>query len=951
MSRFDFASEAQSILDLPIQHQVNELGGYGPKGEVIYCGHPYGCPSVLTDTVGSAEATFMSTGSVGFHIQSPDGLEVQVLDGSFDNVEKREIQVPSQNVWLDIADGRTRRIASLVNPRVEIQSTPESIRLVKLGDPARAMWFCTTFAFGALRYETAVRYALADTRSGPALTREVMIRNTGRRKLAGSLWGYWNLHGTQRFVYNKETWYDAGIPLSHHETVVTATVPYSDMLQIKRVAGVTRNLKAVAATCDYASFVGDTAATSILPDSVKQGSMPKGGIKNKLNRFASPTIAANQYHLNLAPGKTAVLQQMLLYVSDASLVQRFRKTAGSKIPLYRALATAFKKASHDLVRRTPAPKGVFLSTYAQAQKETHPDFSVSFPEQPVVAEYANSAWTTVEELYENCRAHGARLADGIELGTRDRGQDMWPKMKQDPGRVRQDLVHAMSFLYRTVQRTPSPDKRPLTRREKLHGMFPRQFPSHWRQRQQEVMNDNRPYADSPLWLVDSLIRYLRETGDTSILKERVKSIRLTHPDNPETSGIIGGKEVFSVAEVVREIFACFERHTEDSPYGMAQVMYGDWCDPVDMFGTSRIGDATTRGMGRGSHTRLSAHLFTTLIDTIDAFTAVGNGGLSSTVLTRWKAFASKLRLNVIHWAWEDTGKKGFHAGFINLFHELKADGTKPNYRKKQTGYVLGSMNNRDYDRINRRDLVTQAYALRMLHTNRNYLKPVPQSKEMIQKLLRTVDQVMFNTKIGLALYSTPMANNAHTRTMVGRMGVLPSGCAENGEYHHAQVMMHSFRLDIPHQADRVWKQFMPMLSAMRDTAIAGPFETPCTSYVSDPTDPHFGKAFYFGLSGSIDWIVDIFEKMAGLELGLHDARQPDLAIRPTLPRTLSGHMTYRRIIHCATGKGKFREIPLTVSLKPRGKLTPSVKINGKRKKDAVLASLKGLKQIHVEMQV
>jgi len=951
MSHTDFETEAKGLFDLPIVHKVNDLGGYGANGEVIYLDHPYGCPSVLTDTAGPSEASFMSTGSVGFHVKLPDGLDVKVLDNSFDNVEKREINVPSQNVWLDVADGKQRHITSLVNPGVETNGSPDAIRLVKIGDPARAMWFGAQFAFGALKYETAVRFALTDTPKGPALTREVMIRNTGRRKLTGSLWGYWNLHGTQRFAYNKELWYDTALPLSNNETIVSATVPYSDVLQIKRVAALIRNMKTVATTCDYATFVGNTAASSLMPDAVKNGALLNAGVQRKMNRFSSPIIAANQYALNLAPGKTATLQQSLLYVLDEKLIQRFRKLTSAKEPRFSALSAAFKSAAADLVKRTPTVETIVASTYAGAKKTPHPDFAVDFPHQPVVAEYANSAWTTVEELYENCRAHGANMADGIELGTRDRGQDMWPKMKQDPGRVRQDLVHAMSFLYQTVDKMPKPGKRQLTRQEKLHGMFPRQFPSRWDERHQEVMNDNRPYTDSPLWLVDSINRYIRDTGDVSLLEERVKSVCLTTPESPETSGLIGCDKEFSVAEVISEIFACFERHAEDSPYGLAQVMYGDWCDPVDMFGTSKIGDDTTRGKGRGSHIRLSAHVLTTLIDTIDAFTAVKRNGLPPRIISGWKAFASKLQKNIVRWGWENTGKKDFPAAFINVLHEFKKNGRKPNYRRGETGYVLGSMTGRDYDGIRRRELASQAYCLHMLCIERDYLNPEKGLDKKLKQLLKTVDKVMFSPKIGLSLFSVPMANNALSRDLVGRMGVVPAGCAENGEYHHGQVMMHSYRMDVPGEANTVWKQFMPMLSAMRDASIAGPFETPCTSYVSDPTDPHFGKAFYFGLSGSIDWIVDVFQKMAGVKLNLHTPSTPDLVVTPTLPKVLKGEMTFRRLIHQATGKGKYKVIPLTVRIKPRGKQAPSVLVNGKKQKDAVVADLNKFKKVVMEIQI
>jgi len=185
---------------------------------------------------------------------------------------------------------------------------------------------------------------------------------------------------------------------------------------------------------------------------------------------------------------------------------------------------------------------------------------------------------------------------------------MWPKMKEDPGRVRDDLVYTLGFMYRTAV-SGAADAEPLSLEAKLHGMFPRQFPSRWINRDQEILNDNRPYTDSSLWLVNSLCMYIRETGDIGLLLEKVESVRLTSPEFPEKSGLIGNNETFYIVQIIEEIFKSFKRHIDDSPYGMAQILYGDWCDPVDMFGTSEVGNDSTRGSGRGTQIRLSAHLF------------------------------------------------------------------------------------------------------------------------------------------------------------------------------------------------------------------------------------------------------------------------------------------------------------------------------------------------------
>ncbi len=949
-----FVCEALHVLDLKVAQRVNRLGGYGPHSEVIYEGHPFGCPSVLVDSRDGATVTFMSNGSVGFTVKPPDGREIRVLESHFDPVEKRECGTPSGNVWLQLRRGQRRWTASLINPNINIACPAIKIRVVKLGDPERAMWFCAWFQPAAgVRVATAVKLSLRNTAQGPILLREILVRNLGRKPLNGTLWTQYFLHGTQRFVYNKALWYDAGCPVSLADTVMTARVPYSDAIQIKHLHNEPLNLRPSDATCDYATFHGDTSDYAVLPAAVRRGAMLKGGAGRRINRFSTAAIAANRFDLKLNAGGEAALRQSLLYVTDPAVCADFRRLSDYRDPSYKAMTVAFGKACRALLRRTG--KLAVESPSTTAGKEAWPFFEVQFPAERTVSEYANSVWTGVKELYENCRAHGARLADGIELGTRDRGQDMWPMIKEDPARVRADLLHALSFMYQT-QAGAFPADRPLTLREKLHGMFPRQYPSQWNDRNQEIRNDNRPYADSPLWLVTALLMYVRETGDISLLAEKVKTVSLTVPDTPESSGLAGCDTTLAIAEVVREVLACFERHAGDSPYGLVQILYGDWCDPVDMFGTSEVGNAATRGRGRGAQVRLSAHVFLTVVAAIDtlasrrvADTLTQHGIVVD--LARLQAFADRLRRSIVKVAWEDTAARGFPAGFLSCIHELNADGTTPDYAAGEIGYTLGSMLGRDFDGIKRRDLLVQAFALEMLLTKRPYLSVAPEADAIVAKMLRTVDRLFYDDKLGLVMFTKPIANNRESIAKCGRMGVLPPGTAENGEYHHCQVMMHCHRLSSPGSADTVWRQFKPMMSALRDDSIAGPFETPSTSYVSDKDDPHFGKGMYFGLSGSVDWIVELFHKIVGLTLALHDPARPALRVEPNLPAALEHTLTFRRVLHAATGPGVFRRIPLRIEIGREGDgkqlLGEIITINGERREKAEIESVVGLDRIDI----
>lgn len=471
-----FSAQAERILALKPAFRVNRLGGYGAGSEVIYEGHPSGCPSVLVDTKGNSTATFMSNGSVGFTVKIPEGMEIKVLDSHFDGVEKRETGVPSGNVWISLKAGNKHCLVSLINPNASINCSPTAIKVVKLGDPERSMWYTAEFRPAAgLHLATAVRLMLCETAHGPALLRDIYVKNLGRNPAKGELWTWYRLHGTQKFTYNKELWYDCGYPATLTDLVMTARVPYTDIVQIKRLTSTPVHFKPLDATCDYSSFIGDTSAYSLFPQAILKGGMLKTGAGRRITRFSTAAVGANRFGFTMAGGKSAQLHQSLLYVTDKAICDTFLRETGHVEPTYRAMEKAFKKASQTLLKNT---KLVLKPTPQITGTKPWPRFEIQIPAERAVSEYANSVWTGVQELYENCRAHGAKLADGIELGTRDRGQDMWPKMKEDPARVRQDLVYVFSFMYRTTDGA-FPSDRPLTLREKLHGMFPRQYPSRW----------------------------------------------------------------------------------------------------------------------------------------------------------------------------------------------------------------------------------------------------------------------------------------------------------------------------------------------------------------------------------------------------------------------------------------------------------------------------------------
>jgi hypothetical protein len=371
-------------------------------------------------------------------------------------------------------------------------------------------------------------------------------------------------------------------------------------------------------------------------------------------------------------------------------------------------------------------------------------------------------------------------------------------------------------------------------------------------------------------------------------------------------------------------------------------MFGDWADPVDMFGTSRVGDNTTRGDGRGVLVRLSCHVFCTLTATVEMLKVCGlNAPRLERELPLLQKFAVDLRNAILRLAWETEGQ------FVDAIHELKADGTMPTYTRGETGYTLGSRRaEREFDGTLRTVLTPCAWGLALLQTTASWLAPLAQRDAMIRTLLANVDRHCFSETNGLNLYAPPIANTDKACRLVGRLGMLPPGCAENGEYHHAQVMMHYFRFGVPGQADVAWAQFKPVLSSARGPELCGPFDQTSNSYACDPDDPHCGAGMNFGLSGSMDWMFELLELIAGLKMALHDPAQPDLRIEPNLPASFRGQYSLRRILHKADGRGGFVAVPMNVTIAPvaTGE-TVGVTLNGQPVARAEVANVAAHRQL------
>jgi cellobiose phosphorylase len=138
-----------------------------------------------------------------------------------------------------------------------------------------------------------------------------------------------------------------------------------------------------------------------------------------------------------------------------------------------------------------------------------------------------------------------------KIGYRDVLQNLMTLADFDPGYVRAAMVETVKYQF--------PDGRAVRQYEK--------FPN--------TGHDLRMYHDSPVWMPDTLVRYVKETGDKALLDEVVPFLdsETLRPSQTEA-----GTMYEHAARAVRSVYG----HT--GYHGLCRIGYGDWNDAISGIG-------------------------------------------------------------------------------------------------------------------------------------------------------------------------------------------------------------------------------------------------------------------------------------------------------------------------------------------------------------------------------
>jgi cellobiose phosphorylase len=316
-------------------------------------------------------------------------------------------------------------------------------------------------------------------------------------------------------------------------------------------------------------------------------------------------------------------------------------------------------------------------------------------------------------------------------------------------------------------------------------------------------NDERMYADSPLWIADTLVTYLEETGDFGFLDVKVGFYDLqTHRRDPGTKA--------SVYEHCRRgIMQAYETRGQR---GLCRVGHGDWNDAVD--GLSR--------KGKG----VSAWLSAALVFAAQRFGKLARHLGDKPVAAKMDEIVRTMTRNLNRGAW---------------------DGDHYVFGYDDAGRVVGSQAN-DEGRIH---LAVNTWAL---FTG---VAAAAGRAEAVEKRLRRMQ-----TPVGPVLLDPPYTHKS--RPLVGRIADMAPGQFENGAVYSHPIAFLAYALagmgrggEAIEQLKRTWPG-----NTLPDITTAPTHQQ--SNYAVGPAHPHHGLKPYTNFTGSTSWYLKALHACVGV---------------------------------------------------------------------------------------
>jgi len=333
-----------------------------------------------------------------------------------------------------------------------------------------------------------------------------------------------------------------------------------------------------------------------------------------------------------------------------------------------------------------------------------------------------------------------------------------------------------------------------------------QFPDGRAVRQYEVFegggHDLRMYQDSPIWIPETLVKYVQETGDTAFLDEPVPYLdaRTLQPSDAERASVYD-HAVMGVRSVC----------DNTGYHGLCAIGYGDWNDAL-----SRIGGE------KGVSVWLSCACVYAARRMAELAEFLGRGEDAA----RFRNIAGELTERINRHAW---------------------DGNWYVYAINHKGVPIGSH--------------TQPEG--KIHLNVNtwaILSGVAAAAGREEQLWQAIEQLA--TPIGHLLLDPPYTRAS--REDVGRIADMLPGQFENGSIYTHGESFYLYALALAGKSDEWYEQILKTLPdrLVPDIATGPPHQQ--SNYAVGPAHPAYGQNPFSNFTGSLAWYRRGIERIAGV---------------------------------------------------------------------------------------
>ena len=320
---------------------------------------------------------------------------------------------------------------------------------------------------------------------------------------------------------------------------------------------------------------------------------------------------------------------------------------------------------------------------------------------------------------------------------------------------------------------------------------------------QNAPHDKRMYMDSTSWIPDTLIGYLKETGDMGLLEKQEGFLDLA------TGKVDTGCAASVYEHALRGVRTLFEHRGLN---GLCLIGHGDWNDSLDGVGHDGKGVSVWLSMALVYAAQLMRELTVRLDDR-------KNTALMDRII-------EEMTESINSSAWD--GKHYIYA--------FMSDGTPIGSESTEEGKIQLNVN---------------AWSL-----FNGVAAAAGREKDVLESLER------LRTRLGYLLVAP--SYTALSRSVVGRIADILPGQFENGSiYTHGQsfvlyAMASTGRGD---EAYRVLKDILPE-NTLPDISTGPPHQI--SNYTVGTDHVHFGRNIYSNFSGSLPWLRKSVERMLGL---------------------------------------------------------------------------------------